>query len=246
MAIDKTKLFVGQESYVYVCDLASSVPIIPTTEFAALPASLLNVGIVDRDGITFGLDEDQETLAAAHTPYPVRRWITGRSTTLSFTLHQLDIVTWPFAFNAKVTPGARRVWTATTPYTLGQTIEPVVSNGRYYKCTQAGTSGGTAPTFPTTMGLMVADGTIMWTDMGLGSAVTNKVEPETFSAIKEYAMVIDSIDGVNKLRLVVPRVMRSEGVELNLAAEEAAGVEVTVEALQDDTSTNPWYLYSTF
>ena len=43
------------------------------------------------------------------------------------------------------------------------TVTPVTKNGRKYICTGAGTSGGTEPAWPTTIGATVADGTATWT-----------------------------------------------------------------------------------
>jgi hypothetical protein len=56
-------------------------------------------------------------------------------------------------------------WTASTPYTTGQLVLPVGGNGRIYKCTTAGTSSSSAPTWPTTAGGTVTDGgTLVWTE----------------------------------------------------------------------------------
>jgi hypothetical protein len=43
------------------------------------------------------------------------------------------------------------------------TVTPITKNGRKYICTGAGTSGGTEPIWPTTIGATVADGTATWT-----------------------------------------------------------------------------------
>jgi hypothetical protein len=51
-----------------------------------------------------------------------------------------------------------------TAYTTTQFVLPATPNGHIYKCTTAGTSGGTAPTWPTTPGSTVADGTVVWTE----------------------------------------------------------------------------------
>lgn len=56
-------------------------------------------------------------------------------------------------------------WAATTAYSLNDRIEPTSANGYVYKCTTAGTSDGSEPTWPTT-GIgssTVADGTVVWT-----------------------------------------------------------------------------------
>lgn len=58
------------------------------------------------------------------------------------------------------------VWAATTAYSLGDRVVPTSSNGFYYECTTAGTSAGTEPTWPTTIGNTVVDGTVTWTCFG--------------------------------------------------------------------------------
>lgn len=44
----------------------------------------------------------------------------------------------------------------------------ILSNGFYYKCTTAGTSGTTLPTWPTATGATVNDGSVTWTAMREG------------------------------------------------------------------------------
>ncbi len=57
----------------------------------------------------------------------------------------------------------KSIWTATTAKSVGDTVTPTAANGRCYRCTTAGTTGGSAPTFPTTVGGTVTDGTVVWT-----------------------------------------------------------------------------------
>lgn len=59
-----------------------------------------------------------------------------------------------------------KVWTADTAYTTSDYMVTASTgnNGRLYKCTTAGTSRSTAPTWPTTNGGTVTDGTVVWTE----------------------------------------------------------------------------------
>ncbi|TAL17042.1 hypothetical protein EPN96_06595 [bacterium] len=54
----------------------------------------------------------------------------------------------------------------TTAYSLGALVKPATANGFVYKCSTAGTSGGSAPVFPSIVGATVTDGTVVWTNFG--------------------------------------------------------------------------------
>lgn len=57
-------------------------------------------------------------------------------------------------------------WAASTAYSVGDKVISLASfNGRMYRCTTSGTSGGSEPTWPTTAGGTVADGSVVWTEM---------------------------------------------------------------------------------
>ena len=63
-------------------------------------------------------------------------------------------------------PTTYTAWAATTTYSLGTKRRPTVANTIYYEVTTAGTSNGTEPTWPTTLGTTVTDGTVVWTARG--------------------------------------------------------------------------------
>jgi len=76
---------------------------------------------------------------------------------------------WVVAYNTRI--GAWQIekvnntysaWTGTTAYSLGNRRIPTVANGYYYEITVAGTSSGVEPTWPTTIGNTVVDGTATW------------------------------------------------------------------------------------
>ena len=70
--------------------------------------------------------------------------------------------------------GVRReppFWVASTAYTVrevrdaatGSVVRPLVFNDRHFKCTVAGTSGGSEPAWDTTIGNTTVDGGVTWT-----------------------------------------------------------------------------------
>lgn len=64
-------------------------------------------------------------------------------------------------------------WAGTTAYTLGNMLEPTTPNTFVYRCTTAGTSDGSEPTWPTgAIGDTVADGTVVWTLVGKRHEIT--------------------------------------------------------------------------
>jgi hypothetical protein len=74
--------------------------------------------------------------------------------------------------------GTSGLWLTLTAYAVGDWVVPVTHNGRMYRCTTAGTTGASQPTFPTTDGGTVADGTVVWTEGTPNlDANTNLVEP---------------------------------------------------------------------
>lgn len=58
-------------------------------------------------------------------------------------------------------------WQQSQAYALDSYVQPTVSNGYFYRCTTAGTSGSGEPSWPTTVGATVSDGsTAIWTCAG--------------------------------------------------------------------------------
>lgn len=53
-------------------------------------------------------------------------------------------------------------WAASTAYPISRVRSPTVANGFVYQVVQAGTTAGTEPTWPTTAGQTVTDGTVIW------------------------------------------------------------------------------------
>jgi prepilin-type N-terminal cleavage/methylation domain-containing protein len=81
--------------------------------------------------------------------------------------------TWPTAAGSTVTDGGI-TWTEDTPpdwhgltvYSIDDFVSPTTKNGHRYKCTTAGTSAASEPTWPTTKAGTVVDGSVTWTENG--------------------------------------------------------------------------------
>ena len=82
-------------------------------------------------------------------------------------------------------------WAATTAKTLGQMVTPTVANNYTYQCTTQGTTDGSQPTWPTTIGATVTDGTVVWTCVRIGLYMS-------YRGIENwYGHVWKFVDGIN-------------------------------------------------
>jgi hypothetical protein len=82
-----------------------------------------------------------------------------------------------------------------TAVSVGDFTVPATPNGRLYRCTTAGTTGSGEPTWPTTDGGTVSDGTAVWTEHTPSlRAVTNVPE----CAYTSYARVALGTGGSSK------------------------------------------------
>ena len=61
-------------------------------------------------------------------------------------------------------------WVATTAKVINDLVVPTAENGYYYKCTVAGTTSATQPTWPTIIGNTVVDGGVTWRCEGTKAA----------------------------------------------------------------------------
>ena len=81
---------------------------------------------------------------------------------------------WPATAGATVTDGGvtwtergNVVWQKSHPYTVNTVVVPIINTGHYYKCTTAGSSQATPPTWPTATGGTVTEtGGLTWTEAG--------------------------------------------------------------------------------
>jgi len=92
----------------------------------------------------------------------------------------------PADFYAGVYPAARANLMA---YTVGNVVRPTPWNQFVYKCTTGGTSGASAPVWPTTAGATVGDGTVTWT------AVASALLAETSMTTADFGAIVTTAGG---------------------------------------------------
>jgi phage tail sheath gpL-like len=87
-------------------------------------------------------------------------------------------------------------WLPTQPYVIGDQVIPPTPNGFYYKATAAGTTGGSPPVFPTTIGTTVTDGSVTWTCWGVtatGNSPTTALFLGNASGLETYTALLATL-----------------------------------------------------
>lgn len=155
------------------------------------------------------------------------------------------------------------VWTLTTVKTTISYVVPVTANGFYYKCSVAGTTAGTEPTWPTTIGATVVDGTVTWVCWGkvvTGAATTagGGVGTESVSTLlgvmlpQGYDRIVMAENDSTNLALWVTQLNLQAGPTSNILQHAITAVNGTLSAattLATVTLNAPrvqllWYLNS--
>jgi hypothetical protein len=137
------------------------------------------------------------------------------------------------------------LWTAATEYAVGDVVRPPTPNAHIYKVSRIGTplsalnegtatSGGTAPTFPTTAGGIVTEGTgadqIEWTEVGADTAVASRrdYEIDDLGADNIQTYTVEQGDKARTRKYVSTYVMVTS---LSVSSERAGEVEVSSDLL---------------
>lgn len=99
---------------------------------------------------------------------------------------------------AGITATLAATWTTLQAYVSNDMVIPTAAhlNGFYFKCTTGGTTGGTEPTWPTTIGSTVTDGTVTWTCWGhtaTGNAPTTAVFLGNGTGLETYTALLTTL-----------------------------------------------------
>lgn len=149
-----TNLTTDQTGSRYADDLyLSAVNEVAYDDFQYPRTVLAAVRALATDQISGGLQFSCMAECALVRSYNGSSWSIGHSNNPAWVCY--DILSQPVFYDP---------WRAGTPVTAGTYIRPTTANGKLYECTTAGTTGSTEPTWPTTIGNTVADGSAaVWT-----------------------------------------------------------------------------------
>lgn len=127
----------------------------------------------------------------------------------------------------------------TTTVTLGAYLKPATDNGFFYEVTTAGTTGASVPTFPTTVGATVTDGSAVLTCRGritLTAGTDYEVRPSGFLIATDAAFTDGQVltVGYTKAAADVVQALVNSGKEYELVFdglnEARSGKRVRVTA----------------
>lgn len=84
------------------------------------------------------------------------------------------------------------VWSSSTIINLNEYRKPVVSNGRRYYASVGGTTGTVEPTWPTTAGGSVVDGSVTWVEFGSEGHVNLRLNDTPNTADEAIGTFVDT------------------------------------------------------
>lgn len=95
MANNADNIIVGSNGSVYIAPVGTTMP---TTENSALNAAFVDVGYVSEDGLALSVETTTNDVNAFQSLSAVRKVVTSRNTSVSFTLREWSAANLVFAF----------------------------------------------------------------------------------------------------------------------------------------------------
>ena len=141
----------------------------------AAPAEVIRVIADGKDGVIYDATTGQKTALMTKSAGAGK----ARFLTVGTQLYVADGIDFKKIVRSSV------AWATGTPYALGQYI--VDPNGNIQVVTQAGTSGGSAPSWATAIGATTTDGTVQWTCKGSSVANWVPIAPTTAPTVANTA-----------------------------------------------------------
>lgn len=140
---------------------------------------------------------------------------------------------------------SRSVWVASTAYSLDDIVVPITANGFQYRCSIAGTSDSSEPTFPTDLGVIVPDNTATW-----------EMDGNTGDEYSREAPLRVRVQELHSGRGLLRVILRAEGIpdqmaedkaesKLELTAGDSRTAKTLITAIVDATLT-PYSNYTSF
>jgi hypothetical protein len=96
-------------------------------------------------------------------------------------------------------------WAASTAYVVNDIVRPTTGNGHLYACIVAGTSLGSAPTWPTVARQTVTDNTVTWAEVGGGISQFDATDASWAASTitARYAVVYDATPSTDATRPLI-------------------------------------------
>ena len=93
------------------------------------------------------------------------------------------------------------IWVTLTSYTLDDKVTPIIPNGFFYEAVIAGITAASEPTFPTTVGAQVTDGSVTWENKG---ATSGRLEATWFGPVNITTRIADPPNSVEVVLVIPP------------------------------------------
>ena len=107
---------------------------------------------------------------------------------------------------------SRSAWVASTAYSIGDIVIPTTANGYQYRCTTAGTSHSSEPTFPTDLGVIVTEtGGVVWE---MDGDTGDEYSPEAPMKVDAQEFISSQTQMICRLYLLgIPNQMKQDKAE---------------------------------